>query len=116
MCISQAIEHGLDACANRSVVNAAWWLMEHARHWQARLVEGHERRGDAVEHHHIWPNPLDRPEHTCSINDRQRKWPLGEGHKLQPRGMRRRQFRQPSVEEVAAGQSAGIAQGYEDGL
>ncbi len=114
MPVGQAIQAGLHRAAQRAVVDAAGRLVEHGQQRPARRTPAQPRPqegcGDAVEHHHVRALAARLRDHRGRSGDCQREVPFGEGHKLDPGVVLRRQLRHPQMIEIAPGQRAGIAE------
>jgi len=93
-------------------------LVEHADEWGRRRAQqqrrSEESRGDAVDDQHVGRMPRSGGDHAPSIEDGQRKGPVGKRHELQPRSVSRRELGQAAVKQIAAREPARVAQRDQD--
>ena len=110
----EPVERGLDLRASGAVVNAARRLMKDGNHRNAgtacRESRSGQCSGDRIEKDSARPELLGPMKHYRATKSGERERPLGKGEEADLRLMCRCRLRHPQVIEIAAAQTAGIAQ------
>jgi hypothetical protein len=96
------------------VVDSTWRLVQHSHHGQRWLVQGKpgaaEGGGDTVEDKYLGAALAHFLHDAGAIEDRQGERAVRKRNEVETSRMLRRQFSQTPMVEVAAGQSARVAE------
>ena len=112
--IGESVQDRLGAGAQRSKVNAAWWLVQHARTRLAWPTQGEAPRHDAVHHDDVRLPPLDLVADSSRVQQRKRKGSFRERSEFQRGVVARGQFSQAPVEQITAGELCRVAERDQD--
>jgi hypothetical protein len=113
--VRSAIECGLDAGAQQTMVDASRRLVKHSHDRAFNACKRHERRGDAVENHDIRLDLCHSPEDVWPVHQAQRKWTMCDRDELHACSMRGREGGEASMKQVPARERAWVAKRYQGG-
>lgn len=101
------------------MVDTARWLVQHSDHRQWRLAYGkprpQESGGDTIHNKYVGASSASSFEDTWTVDDGHRKGTIGERHELELRRVTGCELAQTTMEEVASGEAARVAERYQGG-